>query len=495
MSGWELNLDLESARDEPVFLRIARAISEDVRRGRLRPGDPLPGSRTLAQTLAVHRNTVLAAYRELEAEGWISTTQARGTFVSRALPDPAPRPFARAAGPRASIPERPGFDLPDQPPAPEQPRATKGVLWMGGGVPDVRLVPTAALARAYRRALRMHARTLLEYADPRGHPRLRQALAGMVSKVRGLAASTENVLVTRGSQMALDLLARTLVTPGDVVAVEELGYRPAWEALRHAGARIVPLAVDEEGMDMAALERLVRAQRVRAVYVTPHHQYPTTRVLSAARRLRLLELARAQRFAVIEDDYDHEFHYDGRPILPLASADRHGVVVYVGTLSKILAPGLRIGFAVAPSALIERLSGLRAMTDRQGDHAVEVAVAELLEDGEVQRHARRARRVYQTRRDLLAGALRRTFGEALAFDVPSGGMGLWARTDDEIDTDAWIKQGRERGVFAFAGSWFAFDRKPKPFIRLGFAALNESELREAVRRLAAAWPDPNGRWP
>ena len=493
MPDWELNLDVEPAGDAPLFLRIARAISEDVRRGRLRPGDELPGSRTLARSLSVHRNTVLAAYRELEAEGWISSTQAKGTFVSRALPDPSPRPFARAAPPRAFIPEEPGFELPEVLPTSEPARAPPGALWLGGGVPDVRLVPVAALSRAYRRALKRHVRAALDYADPRGQGRLREALAAMVSQVRGLAAAPDNVLVTRGSQMALYLLARTLVTPGDAVAVEALGYRPAWDALRQARAKLVPLAVDGEGLDVDALEKLSRTRRLRAVYVTPHHQYPTTRVLSAARRLRLLELARTRRFAVIEDDYDHEFHYDGRPVLPLASADRHGVVVYVGTLSKLLAPGLRIGFAVAPRALIERLAGVRAVVDRQGDQAVELAVAELLEDGEVQRHARRAKRAYEARRDAMAEALKKHVGDALEFELPSGGMALWTRTAEGIDPDAWVARGKERGVYAFAGSWFTFDGKPTPNVRLGFAALAEPELREAVKRLAAARPEVRRR--
>src|SRR5207244_1344963 len=159
--------------------------------------------------------------------------------------------------------------------------------------------------------------------------------------------------------MALDLAARALIRPGDAVAVEAYGYRPAWEALRLAGAELIPLPVDDHGMRIDALRALVSARRVRAVYVTPHHQYPTTALLAPGRRIELLEIARTERIAVLEDDYDHEFHYEGRPVLPLASADPGGVVVYIGTLSKLLAPGLRLGFAVAPRAMIERMAALR----------------------------------------------------------------------------------------------------------------------------------------
>jgi len=308
----------------------------------------------------------------------------------------------------------------------------------------------------------------------------------MVSSVRGLAAGPEAVLVTRGSQQAIDLCARALVAPGDVVAVEALGYRPAWEALRLAGARLVPLPVDDAGLRVEALEALAARQRVRMAYVTPHHQYPTTAVLAPGRRLAMLALAKARRIAIVEDDYDHEFHYEGRPVLPLASADEAGVVVYVGTLSKILAPGLRIGFVVGPPPLVERLATIRAFADRQGDRAVERAVAELLEDGDVQRHARRARRIYAARRDALSEALGKHLGGVLAFAPPVGGMALWARVDDAVDVDAWAARALARGVAFYPGRRFAFDGRRRPFVRLGFAALTEKELAEAVKGMAAA---------
>jgi GntR family transcriptional regulator/MocR family aminotransferase len=308
----------------------------------------------------------------------------------------------------------------------------------------------------------------------------------MVSSLRGLAAGPDSVLITRGSQMALDLVARTLVKPGEVVAVEALGYRAAWEVLRLAGARLQPLPVDAQGLDVDALEALVAKERVRAVYLTPHHQYPTTVVLSPGRRLRLLELAARHRIALIEDDYDHEFHYEGRPVLPLAAADGAGVVIYVGTLSKILAPGLRLGFLVAPPPLLERLAAVRHLVDRQGDQAVECAVAELLEDGEVQRHARRARRIYQVRRDALCQALQAELSSALRFEAPQGGISLWAQMDPAVDVDSWSERALARGVAFYPARRFAFDGRSRPAARLGFAALNEREIAEAVRRMKGA---------
>jgi GntR family transcriptional regulator/MocR family aminotransferase len=484
MRSWELGIELDASSSLPMFLQIARAVADGVRAGRLRPGDPLPGSRTLAGTLKVHRNTALAAYRELEAEGWITTSAARGTFISRALPDRRPRSFA-AVPERRATPVAPGFELrPDQVPLAHVPRP--GVVHLSGGAPDPRLFPSAALARAFRRALRLHARTLLDYGDPRGLAKLREALAAMLRNVRGLSASADTIQLTRGSQMGLDLVARALLQPGDVVAVEAYGYKMAWEAFRRTGARLVPVPVDGDGIDLDRLEALAQAERLRAVYVTPHHQYPTTVLLSPGRRLRLLELARKKRFAILEDDYDHEFHYDGRPVLPLASADRSGTVVYLGTLSKILAPALRIGFVVAPPPVVEKLAHLRMFVDRQGDQLTEYAVAELLEDGEVQRHARRSRKIYQGRRDALCASLRRRLGASVSFQVPSGGSALWLKVSPELDARKWAECAIRNGVDLLPAWNFAFDGKPHPYFRLGYAHFSETELDEAVKRLAAA---------
>jgi GntR family transcriptional regulator / MocR family aminotransferase len=485
---WDLVLDFDRDAALPPFLQIVRALAADIQRGRLRAGDRLPGSRRLAAGLRVHRNTVLAALAELKAEGWIETTPGGGTFVTRAMPDAWSRPFARRIEPRPRAPARLPFALPESPVAYRPPLLPRGTLNVSSGAPDVRLVPARAIGRAYRRALTLRGASLLAYGDPEGHPALRAALASMLASTRGLSTTADDVLVTRGSQMALTLVARALIRPGDVVAVEQLGYRPAWEAFRAAGATLVPVAVDRDGLDVDALKALASRTPLRAVYVTPHHQYPTTVTLKAARRLALLAAARAERIAVIEDDYDHEFHYDGRPVLPLASADHAGLVVYIGTLSKVLAPGLRIGYIAAAPAVLRSVAAIRSLLDIQGDLATEAAVASLIEDGELQRHVARVRRVYADRREVLANSLRRTFGEEVELVLAPGGMALWVRWRMAVDVDAWARRSIEYGVSWYAGRRYAFDGHAKPFARLSFAWLNERELPEAVKRMAAARP-------
>jgi GntR family transcriptional regulator/MocR family aminotransferase len=457
----------------PKFLQLAQEIIEDVRRGRLAPGQRLHGSRALARAFDCHRNTVLAATDELEAQGWITTVPAKGTFISTDLPE---HPVGARAVPRPFGGTLPALPFDERRFEPPQTRS------FSGGTPDPRLFPVDELARAWRRVVKRHGATLLEYGHPAGTPSLRRALAQMVSTLRGVPATAEQVLVTHGSQMAMDLCARALLRPGDVVAVEALGYRPAWDALRLTGATLVPVPVDEHGLDVSALSG-VRG-RLRAVYVTPHHHYPTTVTLAPARRLELLALARRRDFVVLEDDYDHEFQYQGRPVLPLASADDDGRVIYLGTLSKVLAPGLRLGFVVAPKLVVERLVQLRAVMDRQGDHPMEAAVAELIDEGELQRHVRKMRLAYQTRRDALASALAGL--PELHFELPRGGISIWVRAQVSVARFERFRAACEaRGVVLAPGAQYAFDERPLAATRLVFSRSSVSELQRAVQVMSA----------
>lgn len=485
MAAWQLGLSVPEG-DDALHVRIARAVADDIGRGRLSRGARLPGSRSLAESLGVHRNTVLAAYRELAGQGWIRTDRARGTFVEGPVEE-LPRAPAGATARRAPFHLASARD-PRFGPAPA-PLAGgsegRDALLLSGGRPDPRLFPVELLARAYRRVLRRDGRRLLDYGDARGHAGLRTELAAMLCTRRGLAVGAEDLLVTRGSQMALSLVAGALLEPGDRVAVEAYGYPPAWAAFRAAGAEVVALPVDEEGLDVEALLSAHRAAPLRAVYVTPHHQYATGATLSAARRLSLLAFAAAERVALIEDDYDHEYHYDGKPVLPLASADRVGSVLYVGSLSKVLAPGLRIGYVAAAPAVIERLTRMRLRVDRQGDLPTEAALAELFEEGELQRHIWRTRRIYRARRDALVRALAERLGERVQVRVPAGGIAMWAHAPS-LDVDRWAEACAERRVYFVPGRQIRFDGRASSHARLGFARHDEAELGEAVARMAEA---------
>ncbi len=463
---------------KPKYQQISEGIVQAIQAGQLAPGKRLPGSRAFAQQIAVHRNTVLLAYEDLIAQGWLTTIAQKGTYVSDSLPQQVQ---SRGVSERA---ERSAFAMP----ARRSIRravvlAPKNTLDLSGGLPDLRLTPNMELARAFRRAVNRSAG--LAYGDCHGHEELRYQLARLLSESRGLVTRQEQVFITPGSQGALYLIATALICPGDTVVIEQLGYRPAWNCFRLAGASLHAIPVDQHGLNIDTLESYLKTNRIRAVYLTPHHHYPTTAVLSASRRMKLLALAKTYRFAIIEDDYDNEVHYAGKPVLPLAAADRHGSVIYVGTLSKVLAPGLRIGYLVAPANVLARVAEIRECIDRQGCPAIEMAVAELLEDGVLQRHARKMRRVYQNRRDVLVAELVSELGAHVEFDLPKGGLALWVRSTSS-DVEGWATSARKNGLHFHTAKHYAWGGRSPAAFRLCYAKSTEEELRRAVRILSAS---------
>lgn len=465
-------LALEIAKNPhgPLFLAIAEAITRDILRGRLRPGSRLPGTRALARELGVHRNTVDAAYQELTTQGWLKAEPARGTFVAQDLPDE--------------------MALPGSIPAPAEPAVVRPLLAFTDGAPDPKLLPDKALARAFRRALLSPAfRAGVDYGDARGTPVLRHALSSYLASDRGVVADPARLLITRGSQMALFLAAKAAVKPGQAIAVEEPGYPLAWEAFRAAGASVRGVPVDAGGLSVAALEETIASDpRIAAVYVTPHHQYPTTVTMGAARRLQLLEVVERHGITLIEDDYDHEYRFEGRPVLPLAArAPADLPLIYVGSLSKLLSPGIRLGYAMAPEPLLSGMAAARAAIDRQGDAPLEAALADLIRDGDLGRHARKARRIYRARRDVLAAALTERLGERIAFETPAGGLALWLGCG-EVSADVWAARAGKAGLALLPATRFTLKRAAPQALRLGYAALDEAQIAHAVDILTRSLP-------
>ncbi|MDY8111044.1 PLP-dependent aminotransferase family protein [Fulvimarina sp. 2208YS6-2-32] len=471
MASDPLALEIEKDAPGPLFLAIAGAITRDIMRGRLKPGARLPGTRALARQLGVHRNTVDAAYQELTMQGWLHAEPARGTFVAQDLPESMAEPVPVPA-PLRSAPVRPRLAFSD-------------------GAPDPRLVPDKALARAFRRALLSPAfRGGTDYGDARGTSVLRHALSSYLASDRGVVADPARLLITRGSQMALFLAAKAAVKPGQVIAVEDPGYPLAWKAFRAAGAAVRGIPVDAGGLSVAALDAAIEDDpRIAAVYVTPHHQYPTTVTMGAARRLQLLDLVERHGITLIEDDYDHEYRFEGRPVLPLAGrAPANMSLIYVGSFSKLLSPGLRLGYAMAPEPLLGRMAAARAAIDRQGDTPLEAALADLIRDGDLGRHARKARRIYRARRDVLTSALSAHLDGRIVFDRPAGGLALWLRCVD-FSAESWAKRAEPAGLALLPGPRFALDFAAPHALRLGYAALDEGQIARAVDILARSLPD------
>ena len=482
MASWTFALDLDHAPGRSLAQQIAGALSADIQRGRLRPGDRLPGSRTLAGMLKVHRQTVVTAIDDLVAEGWLVCRKASGTFVADGLPEaPTNRRRDTERSRRASPRDSPGVGERAAPGASTRRRAR---------APHVRHAPgCSSVARRTDRSLLSpldwRVRRVGALVQSSGRVASPSPATRAHCRSRGVWPSTRVDHGDARQPDGADAVGAALIRPGDAVAVEHPGYRPAWEAFKLAGAEVLPVHVDDRGLDVRALRQLIARRRIRAVYVTPHHQFPTTVTLSGPRRLELLDLAAHERFAVIEDDYDHEFHYSGKPVLPMASIDRAGVVAYVGTLSKVLAPGLRLGFVAAPPDLIEQLIAYRSFVDLQGDHVLECAIAQMLEDGLIQRHVRKMRRAYRAR----LGTLAARFGNSLVIPhVPRtfGRTAIWVRTRSTRMMVQWARAARDRGVVFDAGGAFTLNGAPAPGARLGFACLTEDEIGRAVKALAAA---------
>lgn len=470
-----------------VYQQVAHALIEEIRRGRLAPGSALPGTRSLAENLGVNRKTVIEAYDELAAQGWVNADRTRGTFVSAELPilkELNGESSRRRPGP---MPDRPDFRMLGA--APDIPAflPERDLLLFDDGAPDTRHMPVAAFSRAYRSALTQAAqRNRLGYGDPRGTLALRQSISVMLNVERGLTTTPDNICLTRGSQMAIYLTSRILAGPRDAVVMEELCYPPAREAFRAVGAEVVSVGVGEDGMQIDELEATCRKKRVRVVYVTPHHQFPTTVLLKPDRRWRLLALAEQFGFAIVEDDYDHEFHFVSQPMLPIASFDPWGKVVYIGSMSKLLAPSLRLGYIAAPKDFVDRAAGEIMMIDRQGDPVTELAISELIADGEIHRHTRKAMRLYAERRHMMAKLLTERFREQVQFTLPNGGLAIWVKFTDDIDMEALAVAARARGVKILPGNAFAITDRSVRAARLGFASLNTAELDTAILRLQRA---------
>lgn len=468
----------------PVYLQIANAIIREIRRGVIQPATKLPGSRILAEELDVHRKTVIAAFDELHAQGWIETVPSKGSFVSRILPEVNPLKLAQKQHDAAPYPVQTGFALKTNSLLNQPAVLYNGLLGFNDGFPDERLAPMEEIARTYRSITsRSSMRSQLSYVDTQGNAYLRAELSSYLNLTRGLHTHADNILITRGSQMGIYLIAQTLISPGDTIVVGDTNYFTADMTFRNAGANLVRVPVDDWGLSVNHIRQVCEKQRIRAVFVTSHHHHPTTVTLCADRRIRLLSLAEEFGFAIIEDDYDYDFHYNSSPILPLLSADTKGMVIYIGSLSKAIAPAIRLGYVVAPHNLIREASQLRRIIDRQGDSIMEQTIAELLREGAIKRHLKKALKTYHQRRDRFCELLRDQLGNEIDFRTPDGGLAIWARFDPSINLIQLSENALKKKLHLSNGLRYCPEGKSLNATRMGFASLNMDEMEQAVSML------------
>ncbi len=485
-------LNIDRGLEQPVYLQITNAFIQNIRKGRLRKGLKLPGSRKVANLIGVNRMTIISAYDELYAQGWVERIPRKGTFVSHDLPEIKPRDISEETKAK-HFPKNPSFSLSNDSinTFPSSNYQKAGVLKIDNGFPDARLAPVQSLIRNLRTLSQQPVfNKYLNYGGPRGTKELRETLSRHLSDTRALPISPENILITRGAQMGIYLTSSLLLQPGDQVVVGEPGYFNANQAFHKHQADIHPVPVDEFGMDIDALEKICKQKPIRMVYVIPHHHFPTTVTLIPKRRLKLLELAEKYSFAIIEDDYDYDFHYTSSPMLPMASLARKGNVVYVGTLTKTMAPSIRIGFIIGSERFIDALANLRRTIDWQGDSLMEMAIAELYKDGTIARHIKKSVKIYRQRRDHFCTLLEAKLGSHISFDIPDGGMSVWAKFTD-VNLKNVSQEAYKKGLVISDGVEYNTRNKNYNSARLGFASLNFKEQEEAIDILINCIKDVN----
>ena len=461
-----------------IYARLRDAIEV----GRLRPGERLPSSRDMARDLAVARGTVAAAYDALIAEGYAVARVGAGTFVVSGTTAHNLAGDAVAVGPSAiATPQAavvPDFDF-------------------RLGIPDPRLFPISAWRRAMGHAIDEAVVVAPGYGDPAGDAGLRAAIARHLGVSRGVRGGADDVVITQGAQGAIDLVTRVLVRAGDAVAVEEPGYPPARARFAAAGARVVGVVVDEEGLRVDLLP-----DDARLVYVTPSHQLPTGVAQSPGRRAALLAWAEAHDAVILEDDYDSEFRYAPRPLEPLQRLDRSWRVVYVGSFSKTLLPMLRLGFLIAPPRLVADLREARRLAGWHGDAPTQIAMRRFIDDGGFARHLRRARRVYRVRRERVVAGVERDLRPWLRLNASAAGLHVCAMAVAGVSADDVRRaaaRARAMGVAVETLDAYAGPGGPGgprgPGVVLGFGMIDESRIDEGLARLAHAFGDVSGVGP
>ncbi|HLS69627.1 MAG TPA: PLP-dependent aminotransferase family protein [Kiloniellales bacterium] len=478
----------------PLYRQVYDQVRLAVLEGRLPPGARLPSSRVLAAELRCSRNTVVGAFEQLLAEGYLEGHVGSGTYVSRVLPDEllsarpiaTQRPAEEAAGPGLG---RRGQRLAQLDPPGLPARRADAPRAFVPGMPETAFFPFPVWGRLVGRFWRVPPRELLRPGEPGGFRPLREAIAAYLRAVRALPVEPEQIFVTSGAQQALDLVARLLLDPGDEVWIEDPGYAGLRGPLLAAGAEIVPLSVDAEGIDVS--EGVRKAPQARMAAVTPARQYPLGLPMSLARRLELLAWAQATEAWVVEDDYDSEYRYAGRPLAPLQSLDEGaGRVVYVGSLSKVLFPSIRLGYLVVPPSLVQPVTRARAVLEDYPALALQPALAAFIQEGHFAAHLRRMRALYQARQDALLEAAKRHLSGLLDLSGSEAGLHLLGRLKIEgLSDHAASKAAAAAGLLVSPLSAYYYQDPPlggTNAILLGFSAVPEEVMDRQVQKLAQA---------
>jgi GntR family transcriptional regulator / MocR family aminotransferase len=488
----QLSIILRDTEKSTLQTQIFDQIRTMILNGQLRGDDPLPTTRELSAQLGVSRNTAVLAYERLISEGYIRTKPYVGTFVSPDLPDTAFLSSAEGPGESAATPAAPEpGEGPDAPPlrthqlADPNRRRLAADFWVGR--PDARMFPLKAWSQHIKGRLKSAGTKLTTYSDPAGLLELRQAIAKHLAPARGVVCDPEQIIIVGGCQDGFNLVGRLLVKPGTTAVVESPCYQGAAFVLENLGAKLHPVPIDRDGLDVTQLP----AARGALAYVTPSHQYPIGVTLSLQRRIELLSWATQNDAYIMEDDYDSDFRFVGSPLTALKGLDRNERVIYLGTFSKCMGPGLRLGYVVAPRRLVDSLRRMKMLMNNGQSWLEQAAMADFMSSGEFGRHLRRIRQLYRERRDALLHALNRHFGECEIYGEQAGMHLVWKLPEGFPSAKEVEAKGLAAGVGVISlatGSALRFteDDDGDRLLMLGFVALSEKEIEDGIARLAGA---------
>lgn len=477
---WELNVTIVRESSMAIHVQIAQQIIIGIHNGRFTAGTALPGSRDLAKKISVNRKTVIQAYDELVAQGWLVSEKNRGTFIS-----------SKAASIKPSLDFKTislTFDSRSKEPISIVSKQAHDHIHFNDGAPDNRLIPFEMMARAMRHALISSSRHLQSNCnDVKGALTLRIAILQMLNIERGLHANIDHICMLRNSQMGLFVIAKTIVHADDFVVFEQLSNPLARQAFVNCGANILNVAHDDEGMDISNLELLCEQYRIRAIYVTPQHQIPTAVIMSTGRREQLLALAERHNFLIIEDDTGHEYSFNNAINLPISSSAKSKQLVYFGSLSTVLGTGLNISYMVADKVIIDLCAKQINLIDHQSDRINEMAMTELFKNGEISRHRSRTLKIYQERRDYMIRLLHNELSEFASFNLPGSGLAIWLKINQSINMQKLLTDAEREKVSVMPANHYSSPNHQMSAIRLGYAHLNEDEMALGINRLKTAF--------
>lgn len=462
------------------YLNIAQAIRNAINNQQVVPNEKLPSARKLAMQLNVNRHTVMAAYNELVAQGWVETKERQGYTVAKSLPIHQSLPNTVDKNVSASVHQwriaNPMNDAIKKP-------ASNYQTNFAGGTPDISLFPFDEFRSYVNDALKRPAISELNYGGNAGFSPFIFAVETYLRRVRGI--TNKEIVVVNGTQEALYILAHVLLHQGDKVAVENLGYKPAWKAFESSGAQLIGVNQTLVGIDIDHLKQLFQQHKIRLLYLTPLHQYPTTVTLSPAKRKQVYLLAQQYNVPIIEDDYDHEFHYDSQPLEPMAANDPAGLVIYLASFSKLMFPGIRLGVIALDKSIAHHIINYRATINHKANVLMQDAVSRWMLDGAFERQLRKLTRIYHKRRQLMIHTLKnfKKQGIEIDFIVPPGGMALWVNIGKNAEQVA--QKAREHGIFILSEQAFHLDVKnnQNKYLRLGFSGQDEDKMVQGLHQL------------